>query len=31
MEVVRKIQRLHPDQEQYFNPPVSILTILRKL
>ena len=31
MEVVRKIQRLYPDQEQYFKPSVPILTILRKL
>jgi len=30
MEVVRKIQQLYPDQEQYFKPTVPILTIMRK-
>jgi peptidyl-prolyl cis-trans isomerase A (cyclophilin A) len=30
MDVVKKIQQLHPDQEQYFKPPVLILSIIRK-
>lgn len=29
MEVVKKIQRLHPEQEQYFKPEVVILSITR--
>lgn len=30
MEVVKKIQQLHPEQEQYFKPEVPILSIARK-
>lgn len=30
MDVVKKIQRLYPEQSQYFNPEVSILSISRK-
>lgn len=30
MEVVRKIQQLYPDQGQYFQPVVTILSIRRK-
>jgi len=30
MEVVKKIQQLYPEQEQYFKPPVLILSISRK-
>ena len=30
MEVVRKIQQLYPGQEQYINPTVLILNIIRK-
>jgi peptidyl-prolyl cis-trans isomerase A (cyclophilin A) len=30
MEVVKKIQQLHPEQEQYFKPAVLILSISRK-
>jgi peptidyl-prolyl cis-trans isomerase A (cyclophilin A) len=30
MEVVKKIQQLHPEQEQYFKPEVLILSISRK-
>ncbi|GAB2811355.1 peptidylprolyl isomerase [Ferruginibacter profundus] len=30
MEVVKKIQQLHPEQGQYFKPPVLILSITRK-
>lgn len=30
MEVVKKIQQLHPDQGQYFKPEVSIISIERK-
>ena len=30
MDVVRKIQQLHPEQEQYFKPPVLIFSISRK-
>lgn len=30
MGVVKKIQQLHPDQEQYFKPEVLILSITRK-
>lgn len=29
MDVVKKIQNLHPEQAQYFQPPVTILTIER--
>jgi peptidyl-prolyl cis-trans isomerase A (cyclophilin A) len=29
MDVVKKIQHLYPDQGQYFNPPVQILSIRR--
>lgn len=29
MDVVRKIQNLYPEQQQYFNPPVTIFTIER--
>ena len=29
MEVVKKIQWLYPDQEQYFKPPVTIISITR--
>ena len=31
MKVVKKIQQLHPYQEQYFKPEVLILSITRKL
>jgi peptidyl-prolyl cis-trans isomerase A (cyclophilin A) len=31
MNVVKKIQQLHPEQEQYFKPEVTILSISRKL
>jgi len=30
MDVVKKIQQLHPEQDQYFIPPVVILSIIRK-
>jgi peptidyl-prolyl cis-trans isomerase A (cyclophilin A) len=30
MDVVKKIQLLHPEQEQYFKPEVLILSITRK-
>jgi peptidyl-prolyl cis-trans isomerase A (cyclophilin A) len=30
MDVVKKIQQLHPVQDQYFKPPVLILSINRK-
>ncbi|MBA4276476.1 peptidylprolyl isomerase [Flavobacterium sp.] len=30
MDVVKKIQKLHPEQEQYFKPEISILSISRK-
>jgi peptidyl-prolyl cis-trans isomerase A (cyclophilin A) len=30
MEVVKKIQQLHPEQGQYFKPEVSIISIERK-
>jgi peptidyl-prolyl cis-trans isomerase A (cyclophilin A) len=30
MDVVKKIQQLHPEQEQYFKPEVLILSITRK-
>ncbi|MBX2933051.1 MAG: peptidylprolyl isomerase [Ferruginibacter sp.] len=30
MDIVKKIQQLHPEQGQYFNPPVKILSIIRK-
>jgi len=30
MDVVKKIQQLHPVQDQYFKPPVLILSIIRK-
>ncbi len=30
MDVVKKIQQLHPGQEQYFKPEISILSITRK-
>ncbi len=30
MDVVRKIQQLHPDQGQYFQPPVRITSVVRK-
>lgn len=30
MDVVKKIQLLGPNNDQYFKPPVSILTIIRK-
>lgn len=30
MDVVKKIQKLHPGQEQYFKPEVLILSITRK-
>ena len=30
MDVVKKIQQLHPDQEQYFKPEVLIASISRK-
>lgn len=30
MDIVKKIQQLHPEQEQYFKPPVLILSIIRK-
>ncbi len=30
MEVVKKIQQLHPEQGQYFKPELSILSIERK-
>jgi peptidyl-prolyl cis-trans isomerase A (cyclophilin A) len=30
MDVVKKIQLLHPEQDQYFKPPVLILSIIRK-
>jgi peptidyl-prolyl cis-trans isomerase A (cyclophilin A) len=29
MDIVRKIQQLYPKQEQYFKPPVTIITISR--
>lgn len=29
MDVVRKIQQLHPEQGQYFKPPVRIISITR--
>lgn len=30
MDVVKKIQKLHPEQEQYFKPEVLIVSISRK-
>jgi peptidyl-prolyl cis-trans isomerase A (cyclophilin A) len=30
MDIVKKIQQLHPEQGQYFKPPVKIITIYRK-
>lgn len=30
MDIVKKIQLLVPDNEQYFKPPVLILSIIRK-
>lgn len=30
MEVVKRIQQLHPEQGQYFQPPVYIISISRK-
>lgn len=30
MAVVKKIQQLHPEQGQYFTPPVKIISIIRK-
>lgn len=30
MDVVKKIQQLHPKQEQYLKPPILILSIIRK-
>jgi len=30
MEVVKQIQQLHPEQGQYFKPPVYIISITRK-
>jgi peptidyl-prolyl cis-trans isomerase A (cyclophilin A) len=30
MDVVRKIQQLYPDQGQYFQPPVKIISVVRK-
>lgn len=30
MNVVKKIQELHPDQGQYFKPPVIILSVTRQ-
>jgi peptidyl-prolyl cis-trans isomerase A (cyclophilin A) len=30
MDLVKKIQQLHPEQDQYFKPPVLILSIIRK-
>ena len=30
MDVVKKIQQLHPEQEQYFKPEILILSITRK-
>ena len=29
MYIVKKIQMLHPDQGQYFKPPVTIISIIR--
>jgi len=29
MDVVKKIQNLYPDQQQYFTPPVTIISISR--
>ena len=29
MDVVRKIQQLHPEQGQYFKPPFKIISIAR--
>lgn len=29
MDVVKRIQQLYPEQEQYFKPPVTIITIER--
>jgi peptidyl-prolyl cis-trans isomerase A (cyclophilin A) len=30
MEIVRKIQQLHPEQQQYFKPEIQIISITRK-
>lgn len=30
MDLVKRIQQLHPEQDQYFKPPVVILSIIRK-
>ena len=30
MEIVKKIQQLHPEQEQYFKPEIQIISITRK-
>jgi peptidyl-prolyl cis-trans isomerase A (cyclophilin A) len=30
MEIVKKIQQLHPEQEQYFKPEIQIVSITRK-
>jgi peptidyl-prolyl cis-trans isomerase A (cyclophilin A) len=30
MEIVKKIQQLHPEQEQYFKPEIRIISITRK-
>ncbi|QKJ65185.1 peptidylprolyl isomerase [Flavobacterium sp. M31R6] len=30
MEIVKKIQRLHPEQDQYFKPEIRIVSITRK-
>jgi len=30
MEIVKKIQQLHPEQEQYFKPEIQIISIIRK-
>ncbi len=30
MDLIKRIQQLHPEQDQYFKPPVVILSIIRK-
>jgi peptidyl-prolyl cis-trans isomerase A (cyclophilin A) len=30
MDIVKKIQQLHPEQEQYFKPEIQIISITRK-
>lgn len=30
MEIVKKIQQLHPEQDQYFKPEIRIISITRK-